>query len=90
MKTLSIATLVALAGLTALPGIAMADTSSDTKINGRSEFAIESTLREQGVAVTGVEEWGDYVRAWVATGDGGSTMEFFDIDTLQPVTPFGG
>ena len=88
MKTFAIAAVVALAGLSALP--AMANDNDNLDINGRSEFAIESALRDQGIAVTGVEEWGDYVRAWVATNDGGTTQQFFDIETLQPVSLYGG
>ena len=88
MKTFAIAAVVALAGLSALP--VMANDNDNLDINGRSEFAIESALRDQGVAVTGVEEWGDYVRAWVATSDGGTTQQFFDIETLQPVSLYGG
>ena len=89
MKTFAIAAVVALAGLSALPAMAN-DISTDVSINGRSEFAIESALRDQGVAATSVEEWGNYVRAWVATSDGGTTQQFFDIETLQPVSLYGG
>ena len=82
MKRSSIALLVTMAGLVAAPGLAMADSD----IHGRSEFAIESALRAQGVQASGIESWGDYVRAYVSNGNGGSTMAFFDADTLQPVT----
>ena len=89
MKTFTIATLVALAGLSALPVMAK-DIDTDTSINGRSEFAIESALRDQGIRVSNVEQWGDYIRAWVPNDNGGETQQFFDIDSLQPVVPFAG
>ncbi len=86
MKTLSITTLVAIAGFTALPTLAMADTT----IHGRDEFALEAALLDRGVATERLEEWGGYVRAWVPNGAGGTSMQFFDPDTLQQVEPYRG
>lgn len=54
-------------------------------INGLSVDMIEVVLRDNGVAVSSVEDWGGYVRAWVPNAHGGSDMQFFDADTLQPV-----
>ncbi|WP_156458199.1 hypothetical protein [Devosia epidermidihirudinis] len=81
MKTLTIASVLAVATMAVAPTLAMAD----TQILGRSEAAIERALIDNGVAVTSVEEWGGYIRAFVSNGNGGSTMAFFDADTLQPV-----
>ncbi|MBF0678597.1 MAG: hypothetical protein IR164_06640 [Devosia sp.] len=86
MKKFTLAAVMVAAGLAAVPGIAMAGDSSDS-IFGRSEMALEAALKSQGVDVAGVEEWGHYVRAWVNTGNGTTTMQFFDPDTLESVTP---
>ena len=89
MKTLSItiSSIVALVGLSIVP--TFADDNGDS-INGRSKFAIEAALRDQGVSTAGVEEWGGLIRAWVPNENGGTSMQFFDADTLQPVSPGRG
>ncbi len=84
MKTLSTAAFIALAGLVAVPSIAMADTNTNV-VHGRDDFALKAALRDHGTPVQEVEEWGSYIRAWVADADGGSTMQFFDPDTLERV-----
>ena len=81
MKALSLAVLIAFSSLAAP---AFADDDNDD-IHGRSEFAVESALRERGITASRVEEWGPLIRAWVSDGNGGSSMQFFDADTLQPV-----
>ena len=88
MKTLSItsvASIVALVGLSITPTFANEGDAEDT-IHGRSTFAIESALRDLGVTTSGVEEWGGLIRAWVPNANGGTSMQFFDADTLQPVS----
>lgn len=89
MKTLSIAvsSIVALVGLSVVP--TFAEDNGDS-INGRSKFAIEAALRDQGVSTSGVEEWSGLIRAWVSDANGGTSMQFFDADTLQPVSPGRG
>ena len=90
MKALSIASvssIIALVGLSIVP--TFANEAEDT-INGRSKFAIESALHDLGVATSGVEEWSGLVRAWVPNENGGTSMQFFDADTLQPVSPARG
>jgi hypothetical protein len=84
MKTLSTAAFIALAGLVAVPSIALADTNTNV-VHGRDDFALKAALRDHGTPVQEVEEWGSYIRAWVADADGGSTMQFFDPDTLERV-----
>ena len=32
----------------------------------------------------------DFIRAWVPNETGGTSMQFFDRDSLQPAVPFGG
>jgi hypothetical protein len=88
MKTLSIATVIAAIGLSVVPTFASGDslTSETYTINGSSEFALESALRDRGVAASHVEEWGSLVRAWVYDANGNVTMQFFDANTLQPVS----
>lgn len=86
MKKITLAAVLVAAGLAAVPGVAMANDTSDS-IFGRSEMGLEAALKSQGVDVAGVEEWGHYVRAWVKNGDGTTSMQFFDPDTLQSVTP---
>lgn len=83
MKTLTLASVIAVAAMAFAPALA---TASDTLIQGRSDVAIERALIDQGVAVISVEEWGGYVRAYVSNDNGGTTMAFFDPDTLQQVT----
>ena len=90
MKTFTIAAFVALAGLTALPAMANDNGIDTNTINGQSEFAVESALRDRGVAVSSVETWGNFIRAWVPNETGGTSMQFFDRDSLQPAVPFGG
>ena len=89
MKALSIAVLLAVTSFTALPAFANEDDGSND-IHGRSEFAIQSALSERGVATSGVEEWGTLIRAWVPNGNGGTSMQLFDADTLEPVSPSRG
>lgn len=84
MKTLTLASVFAVAAMALAPTFA---TASDTLIQGRSADAIERALIDQGVAVVSVEEWGNYVRAYVSGENGATTMAFFDADTLQQVTP---
>jgi hypothetical protein len=43
-------------------------------------------LQQQGVNATGVEEWGDLVRAYVTLDDGRQVMQFFTAGSLQPVS----
>ena len=86
MKTLSItavSSIVALIGLGVVPTFA---TDAEDTINGRSKFFIESALHDLGVNTSGVEEWGGMVRAWVPNENGGTSMQLFDADTLQPVS----
>jgi hypothetical protein len=86
MKALSLAAVLAVIGLSVVPTFANEDGDNDS-IHGRSAFAVESALRERGVVASSVEEWGGLIRAWVPDGNGGTTMLFFDADTLQRVSP---
>ncbi|OAM76099.1 hypothetical protein [Devosia elaeis] len=83
----AIASAIALVGFSVAPTFANDDDNEDT-IGGRSIFAIESALRDNGVVTSGIEEWGGLIRAWVPNANGGTSMLFFDADTLQPVRPW--
>jgi len=90
MKTLSItavSSIIAVIGLSVAPTFA---SDGEDTINGRSKFAIETALQDMGVSTSRVEEWGGLVRAWVSDGNGGTTMQFFETDSLQPVSPARG
>lgn len=84
MKSLSTSLIViALLGTSVLPTFADED---DEKTHGRWDFAIEAELRDRGVIVSGVEEWGGLIRAWIPNENGGTSMMFIDPDTLMPVS----
>lgn len=86
MKTSIFAVIIAVSSFSAIPAFANEiNNDNEYTINGRSVDLIEVVLRDSGVAVSSVEEWGGYVRAWVPNANGGSDMQFFDADTLQPV-----
>lgn len=80
----NLATAVALLGSSILPTVA-SEADNDNKIHGRWDFALEADLRERGVDVSGIEEWGDLIRAWVRNADGTTSMVLFNADTLQQV-----
>lgn len=46
---------------------------------------IAMQLRQQGYNVESVQPWGGCVKAFITEPGGGSHMEFFDPDTLQPL-----
>lgn len=48
--------------------------------------SIAIALRRQGYDVERVEPWAGCVRAFVRQPDGGTRMQFFDPDTLAPLT----
>jgi hypothetical protein len=45
-----------------------------------------AVLQSSGVKAESVEIWGDVVRAYVTLDNGTQAMQFFDKDTLTPVT----
>ncbi|HUH77578.1 MAG TPA: hypothetical protein VLZ53_09445 [Devosia sp.] len=82
--------IVALATAAALFGVvapAMA-TPVESGSSEAREFVADrylSELKRQGINATSVEEWGDYVRAFVTLEDGTQTMQFFTPGSLTPV-----
>nr|WP_295883726.1 hypothetical protein [uncultured Devosia sp.] len=81
MKTLSIVTVLAVIGLSAVPAFAL-----DT-VHGKPTNALERSLRDRGIVTSGFEEWSGLIRAWVPNDQGGTSMVFLDPDTLELVTP---
>lgn len=63
---------------------AFGDGSSDAREFTQS--TIITRLQSQGVNVSSVEEWGTKIRAYVVQSDGTQVVQFFDADTLQPVS----
>lgn len=86
MNSLSLATILTVIGLSAMPAFA---SENGDMIFGRSPAIVEASLRERGVMTAGLEEWGTVIRAFVTDGNGGTTMQLFDPDTLEPVAPRG-
>ena len=80
--------LVAVASLgAAIPAFADSDvagTSYDVLDDNSGQ--IVAILQAQGINASAVEDWGSQVRAYVTLEDGAQVMQYFDADTLQPVT----
>jgi hypothetical protein len=56
--------------------------SDDGEIKGRSTLSIVSSLRENGILATRVEEWGSAIRVF---RDGDTGVLLVDKDTLRPL-----
>ena len=82
-SVIALATAAAFAGI-AVP--AMASTSLlETSNNGFDAAYVLAQLQDKGVNAASVEEWGDYVVAYVTDADGKQTLAFFTPTTLQQV-----
>lgn len=66
---------------TLIAGAAMPAMAATTDFD--SDYVL-AQLQQQGVPATAVEEWGDYVRAFVVGADGTETMQLFTPVTLTP------
>jgi hypothetical protein len=77
---------VALLGMAA-PVLAGPFGNGDSDDRDFAATRILNTLQQRGVPATAVEEWGDYVRAFVKHDNGSQTMMFFDPITLERVQP---
>jgi hypothetical protein len=79
---------VALFTAAALAGVAMpamaATTQLEASINNFDADYVQYQLEAQGVNTDRVEQWGEYVRAFVTGPDGRVTMQLFHADTLAP------
>ena len=87
MNNRTIALLAAAAtsiALLVLPAQAeQSSTESSTKIFDHEEAAVMGSLTSRGLDVSGVEEWGGLIRAFVVDADGSTTMQFFDKNDLS-------
>lgn len=78
--------LSALGATAALPSIATATFAVER--HDRLEWDADAVLRQlqdKGIAAISVEEWNGLVRAFVQV-DGRQIMQYFDADTLAPVS----
>lgn len=83
-SVVALATLAALVGFAA-PALAV---PVEADASEAREFVADrylSELKRQGINATSVEEWGDYVRAFVTLEDGTQVMQFFTPGSLTPV-----
>lgn len=89
LKKASAAVLAALILSATAGSVAAADLDSgadaETLIFGRSESATISALEQRGVKATRVEQWGQYVRAFVTEDNGSRSQQFFARDGLSRV-----
>jgi hypothetical protein len=102
MTRLSLIKLAALGVATAIAGLSLpaaaqsvAECQRQTVIGDRGIFVdridafsdtIAMQLRQRGYDVESVEPWGGCVRAFINDPGGRSHMEFFDPDTLEPLS----
>jgi len=71
----------------AAPAFADTNASGDSyDILDDNSDAILASLQAQGINASSVEDWGTLVRAYVTQADGSQVMQYFDANTLGPVT----
>jgi len=81
----SAALVIALLAIVA-PAMALQPPQSDApRLLESEQAAIIAALKQQGINATDVEQWGDYVRAFVVKDDGSISMQLFEQDRLKPV-----
>jgi hypothetical protein len=88
--------LIALAAVASVAGLAVpAYADSESRLFGTDsspeaqrfvENSILSRLKAQGVNATSVEEWGNYVLAFVTLEDGRQSTQLFTHTLLEPVS----
>lgn len=79
---------VAFAGVAA-PAFAATSVFGDDSTPEMREFmadGVVTQLRQQGVNVSGVEDWSGLIRAYVTLEDGTQTMQFYTPGSLEQVT----
>ena len=87
----SIAALLAVVAFSSVAAPAFAATSLVEHTNDDGDQYISRSdvlarLHENGVNATSVENWNGLVRAFVRLDNGNEVQQFFDRDTLAPVT----
>lgn len=82
-------TVIALVTAAALAGVAapaMASSSlTESSTGGFDEAYVLTQLEAKGINADKVEEWGDYVVAFVTDADGKQTLAYFQPTTLEQV-----
>jgi len=86
-KTLMLALTAATLLGTAAPVLASPFGNGNSDSRDFQATGILNQLQRAGVDATGVEEWGQYVRAYVVQADGSVAMAYYDPITLNEVTP---
>jgi len=86
----ALAAFVAVASL-AGPALAAGSLSSVSETSGDSynETIVLQSLQARGIDASALSDWNGVIRATVRLGDGSTSFQYFDIDTLQPVTATG-
>ncbi|KKB07914.1 hypothetical protein [Devosia chinhatensis] len=84
-SVVALVTAAALAGV-AMPAMAASDPiTAESSSDSFNRDYVQYQLQSKGVNATSVEQWGNYVRAFVVGDDGRVTMQYFDEDTLAPI-----
>jgi hypothetical protein len=82
-------TVLAVTTVAILAGAAVPVFASPSVFNNGSPSrqGVLQELNQKGINATSVEQWGNYVRAYVTLPNGNQVMEYFNPGTLQQVTP---
>jgi hypothetical protein len=85
-SAIALATVAVLASAS-LPAFATDSVFGSGPIEARQDVqqGIVQQLNQKGVKATSVEEWGNYIRAYVTTADGKQVQQFFTPGSLQQV-----
>ncbi|HEV7718104.1 MAG TPA: hypothetical protein VGO70_03905 [Arsenicitalea sp.] len=85
-SVIALATLAILAGA-AVPAFAKDSIFGSGPVADQQDVqqGIVQQLNQKGIRATSVEEWGDYIRAYVTLADGTHVQEFFTPGSLQQV-----
>lgn len=86
-----LAAFVAVVGLASpvLAGSLTGETGSDPTTASFNEQIVLSTLRARGIDASNLSEWNGKIRATVREADGSTSFQYFDVDTLRPVSASG-
>ncbi|HEV7718105.1 MAG TPA: hypothetical protein VGO70_03910 [Arsenicitalea sp.] len=79
--------LVAVATIAVLATSALPVFAAESVFNNGSpsRAGVVQELNQKGIKATSVEQWGNYIRAYVTQPDGSQTQEFFTPGSLQQV-----
>jgi hypothetical protein len=76
----------------ALIGVSPVSTAAfaDTEIFARPESLVLNELKQEGITADRVEEWGNYVLAFVTNDDGTTSLMLLDGETYAPANQLAG